>query len=146
MGMSSVHVRVRAPNHMRKILHMSKQPLSESDRLLWQAVTKDVRPLHCAQVTPLPQPLQHAHHVKPRPTPGTTLDLHGATLAAAHEAALAHVDQSKTTHKHVTIITGKSGAMSTHMPTWLDHLPHVRQVDTLPGGGAFRVWLRKPKK
>jgi DNA-nicking Smr family endonuclease len=74
------------------------------------------------------------------------MDLHGASLASAHEAALAHVDQSKFHHKHVMIITGKSGPMSSHMPRWLDHLPHVKQVDTLPGGGAFRVWLRKPKK
>lgn len=120
--------------------------LSEKDKQLWQAFTKSVQPLHCAQVTPAPQPLQRARDVKPRPTPSTLLDLHGETLASAHAAALAHVDPLHAHHKRVTIITGKSGEMSTHMPKWLEHLPHVRQVDTLPGGGAFKVWLRKPKK
>lgn len=118
--------------------------LTQLDQHIWEQYTKTIQPLKNSKPIPLgtvPSKIQ----ITPRPSPHHTLDLHGETLARAHAAALAHVDPSKTTHKHVMIITGKSGLMSSHLPKWLDHLPHVRQVDTLEGGGAFRVWLKKPK-
>jgi len=119
--------------------------LTPQDQATWEAYTQQVQPLKHNNSLPCNPPSTKVQ-VTPRLPYSAVMDLHGASLASAHEAALAHVDQSKFHHKHVMIITGKSGPMSSHMPRWLDHLPHVKQVDTLPGGGAFRVWLRKPKK
>ena len=86
-----------------------------------------------------------------------TLDLHGLTEAAAHQALLAFIERvAARGARQVLVVTGKgaglSGALRTNVPRWLEAAPQgrfVSQINVAPpsrgGDGAYIVRLKKPR-
>ena len=95
---------------------------------------------------PLSQPPQ-ARPPKPRPqpVPSRTVDLHGLTLAQAHDRILAQLDLWKGLTRSLVFVTGKSGLIRQEFSRWLQHHSAVSRIETLNGGGAFRVYYHKTR-
>jgi DNA-nicking Smr family endonuclease len=73
----------------------------------------------------------------------TSLDLHGMTVADAHQTALSYVaDAFRLALPEVTVITGRSGTIRAEFATWMALSPHVRSIQEKNGGGAFSVLLK----
>ena len=113
-------------------------------------------------------PHTHRRLRKGKLTPESRIDLHGMTLAVA-PAALANfiLRAHASGQRLVLVITGKGrgggadqgpiptrpGALRHNVPHWL-HMPPLSSVvaQVLPahdrhgGGGAYYVWLRKPRR
>jgi len=118
--------------------------LTKEESELWRRVTKTIRPLDSSPVSPVetlsrvqqPQPLNSSF----RPV----LDLHGAFLHDAYVRAKSHVEDAYLKgFKYVIVITGLSGQIHDEFPRWFADHPHVRSINSLRGGGAWEVWLKK---
>jgi DNA-nicking Smr family endonuclease len=116
--------------------------LSDKDREIWRMAMRDVKPL--PQTTP-PELISKIPSAKPPARDSHIWDLHGMTINQAHELTLNQVQQHSGQRRSVTFITGKSGQMNREFPQWLDLHPGVRRIDSLNGGGAYRVWFKKIK-
>lgn len=114
-----------------------KRTLTGDDRRVWRYVSRKVTPYGTPEVrrTLPPYPSTQFHH---------TLDLHNHTLKDAHVAALAHVERASSLgFSKVTVITGKSGPISTEFQHWLKSRADVRKAVPLNDGGAWEVWLKR---
>jgi DNA-nicking Smr family endonuclease len=114
---------------------------SSDDLELWQAVMRDVTPLHTSPTAPrLP-----VFRRLPSPSLGHTLDLHGMTLREAYAATNDFLVQNATSYRYVTIITGLSGRIRYEFRHWLAGHP-VQRIEELNGGGSVRVYFRKKER
>ena len=118
-------------------------PLSDRDREIWRMAMKDVKPLgsSCA-----PDPIMNLPRAKPPTKDIQMWDLHGMTLDQAHELTLREVDRHLGHKGSVTFITGKSGQINQEFQHWLDRYPGVKTVESINGGGAYRVWFTKARQ
>lgn len=105
---------------------------------------KDVKPLDRSALANPPTPGRPAIAQPQRP-PGTW-DLHGLTLSEAYQLTRGQVQQASQSWRYQTFITGKSGRMNQEFSQWLENCNHVRKIEPLGSGGAYRVWFRKPKR
>lgn len=137
---------------------------NNGDDDIWQAVTAIVKPLKKKAVVtrvltaeelankpfksksgPRRAPVRNAYDAK--------IDLHGLTEDAAHQALLKFVNDYRQRGAHrLLVITGKSGALRTNTPRWLDVPPvsyAIAGIDVAPvslgGEGAYIVRLKKPR-
>jgi hypothetical protein len=110
---------------------IGRQPTEEECRL-WQRYLERMS-------EPVPVPT----HSPPKPRTACVLDLHGMTAAEAYAAFCAFVAGGKGGYKYLTVVTGKSGVIRREFEHWTANCADIRRVDTLNGGGAFRVYLRK---
>jgi hypothetical protein len=119
--------------------------ISQKDKLLWEKFTAGVTPLTRSTAIAAYHPTPH---IKPlKLAPGTpTLDLHGYSLAEAHQLLRDHVSQWRERLKWVTVITGKSGPMKEQVPLWAQAISGVKSVEPLNGGGAYRLWFKHSNK
>lgn len=109
---------------------------------------------------------QHRRLRKGKLAPEARIDLHGMTLATAHQALIGFVLQARAANKKlILVITGKGrggvnapgllpetrrGALRHDVPRWLE-MPPLDQIvsgvsqahDRHGGGGAYYVWLRR---
>lgn len=113
------------------------------DAALWEAVTSDIVPLGAIAKQPSKGPGVLLHGCFTRPIDRGTLDLHGLTLDAAYAAAKDYVD--KAIERAPTIITGISGQIKSEFEFWFENHPSVRKVESLNGGGAYRLHLKKQR-
>lgn len=114
-----------------------KQRLVGDDRRVWRYVCRKVTPMGQHERIRTAPPLRR-NHSEP------LLDLHNLTVRDAHTAALRHLDQAASMgFDHVTIVTGKSGPISTEFPHWLHSRQDVRKTVCLNDGGAWQVWLKR---
>lgn len=120
-------------------------PLSPNDQQLWASVIKHVQPLDHKQISHVPGNLLKSSVIQHN-TNHHTLDLHGMTLAAAHERIQDHLRENRQSYKFVTIITGKSGALSDLAPRWIEQMPHVGKVDHADHKGSVKVWFKRTQK
>lgn len=117
--------------------------MTREDAELWKRVTEGLQSLLPKPRAPVIRP-DAPLSVRRHRARFTTLDLHGLTLQQAHAEALAHVRAGKAAGlKYVTVITGLSGEIRREFRYWIEPLPEVRKVETLNGGGAFKVFLKK---
>jgi hypothetical protein len=118
--------------------------MTPEDRKLWKLVTDGISPLvFTSTVSPpvaRPRPL-----MPPRGRFRPTLDLHGLTLAQAHNETRQFIYEAKVFYglKYVRVITGLSGSIRREFPLWVAMLPQVRTIEPLNGGGAFKIVLTK---
>ena len=92
---------------------------------------------------PSPQPTPQTTPIKPKiPYPKKCVDLHGLTIQEAHAITLHQLDIWKNVAKSLVFITGKSGIIRQEFLHWVQN---TGKVETLNGGGAFRVFLKKNK-
>lgn len=119
--------------------------LSEDERKLWERTTKTVRPLDNAPVSPV-EGHQHIRVTAPR-SQGfrPVLDLHGLTLHEAFQKSKDHIQTAVLLgqHRYVIIITGLSGQIHQEFPRWFTNHPQVRSINSLRGGGAWEIWLKR---
>lgn len=118
--------------------------LTNSEQDLWARATKGVRPLDKAPTEPVEgQPCVSV------PVPqdmgfSPVLDLHGYILHDAYQKSRDHVQNGAMMgFKYVTIITGLSGQIHEEFPRWFANNPLVRSINSLRGGGAWEIWLKK---
>lgn len=72
------------------------------------------------------------------------LDLHGLKIQEAFEAVQEHLYQGfHNGFKKVTVISGRSGQINQEIPRWLENNSYVRSINSLRGGGAWEVCLKK---
>ena len=117
--------------------------LSDQERELWSRITKDVAPLDRSPVSPL-EPLPITRVSAPRSVPqGPVLDLHGLTLHDAFVQSKAHIENAYGRFRYVVIITGLSGQIHDEFPSWVTGHRLVRSINSLRGGGAWEIWLKK---
>ncbi len=111
--------------------------LTQEDRELWKKITDSV-------TTSVFYP---ATAIRPYAVRGEyLLDLHGLTVAQAHAQFKSFITQNSLRNsKYVTIITGLSGIIQREFPFWTISMPEIRRIETLNGGGAFKVYLRRYK-
>ncbi len=117
--------------------------VSEADTALWESVTKDVTPLNKTP-TVQQQPPRETKATKSPIYPKHTWDLHGHSLSEAW--ALTQTQLQHTHYDSLLFITGKSGDINREFQSWAENHPQVKSIQAQPSGGAYRVWLRKPKK
>jgi hypothetical protein len=110
-----------------------------SDNDVWCAYIKGVTPLGKRAIAP---PSPHSQRAV-EPTLGHTLDLHGLTLTDAHAKTVELLSHGCYRFRYVTIITGLSGAIRQEFLQWIDGYPMVQRIETINGGGGFRVHFRK---
>jgi DNA-nicking Smr family endonuclease len=114
-----------------------KRTLGSDDGRVWRYVCRRVTPMGQHEVLRTAPPLR-TKHAEP------LLDLHNLTIASAHAAALDHIQRcSREGITKVTIVTGKSGPISTEFPHWLHNRSEVRRSAPLNDGGAWEVWLKR---
>jgi DNA-nicking Smr family endonuclease len=119
--------------------------MSEQDQQLWAAAMKHVQPLHVTHTVnhaPLAEKISRIPHSRPA---HHTWDLHGMALGEGYQFSLDKIHAQQGNYKFVTFITGKSGQMNQEFVQWLDNNPHVRKVEPVNNGGAYRVWFRKTR-
>lgn len=118
--------------------------LSPTDKALWARLTQGVRRLDGAPTSPIQgknwleatTPRQSAYH--------PSLDLHGLTIHAAHSAVLDHVYQGRQMgYRVLTVISGRSGQINAEMPRWLEGHRDVRSIESMNGGGAWKICLKR---
>lgn len=115
--------------------------MTPEDKQLWDSVAVSVRKPGDPQ-DPLPSAPIHLRQWPTNPAP-TSVDLHGLTLAQAFDVTrrfLYHARQARL--KQVTIITGRSGAICAEFPAWCGANPIIREIQRLPNGGSFKVYLK----
>jgi DNA-nicking Smr family endonuclease len=110
---------------------------------MWSKVTKDVTPLGSTPMSPVEQSI-----VLPATTPRAkpfrpVLDLHGLTLHDAYNRSVSHIANAAGKYRYVVIITGLSGQIREEFPKWFSNHALVRSINSLRGGGAWEVWLKK---
>jgi DNA-nicking Smr family endonuclease len=122
------------------------QNISNDDLKLWHAVI--------ATVTPLDNPSSDVTSSQPcnvrsypeQGTISTTYDLHGLTIESAYRFMLDLVMLlNEYEIKQVRIITGKSGAIRSEFPQWMNTPVFLMKVSrySLEGtGGSFMISLR----
>jgi hypothetical protein len=103
---------------------------------------KDVKPLVKTSVS---SPVPGMAPPKPPAKDKHIWDLHGMTLDEAHQLAISQVQTHQGKSGSVTFITGKSGQMRNEFCHWLDREQGISRIESLNGGGAFRVWFKKIK-
>jgi hypothetical protein len=121
-------------------MNAGRKPRDEEIRL-WQTYLGDVVRLPQRQIVASASP--PTVYRPPEPRRGAVLDLHGLTTAEAHAAFCAFVAGSIGVYQHVTVVTGTGGVIRREFDHWLATRPEVRRAESLPGGGAFRLHLRK---
>ncbi len=114
-----------------------KRSLSDAEIALWKAYTAGEASV-VPNATPIIRPSQRASGVN-------RLDLHGMTIAEAHKATLAFIEEANRVHKAVTVITGLSGEIRREFPQWLETIPSVRKIEEMNGRGAFKIRFKKRK-
>lgn len=77
------------------------------------------------------------------PCRSAVLDLHGLSAAEAYTAFCAFVEGSKGVYRRITVVTGMGGLIRREFEHWVANRSEVRHAEILPGGGAFRLHLRK---
>lgn len=119
------------------------QGLTPADQAIWSQVTKDVRPLGKAPVTPS-EGLPRIRVSEPRnPAYSPRMDLHGVTVHEAFGMVQDHIYQGvQNGYKKLTIITGRSGQINQELPRWLERNSYVRSVTQLPNGGSWEVMIK----
>lgn len=114
--------------------------MSPEDHEIWSRITETVTPNGCKKPSRASSLLVASYlrwTFRPR------LDLHGLKIADAYAEVQRHISEaSRRGVKSVEIITGLSGAIRREFPYWLDDRHDVSRVESLNGGGAFRVVLR----
>lgn len=117
--------------------------LTGEERDLWSRVTKGIRPLDQAPVTPS-EGLPHIRVSEPRNLNySPRMDLHGVTVHDAFGMVQDHIYQGvQNGYKRLTIITGRSGQINQELPRWLERNPRVRSVTQLPNGGSWEVMIK----
>lgn len=114
------------------------------DSGVWNAYCKQVTPLRGGKVpSPAPAPFGFAFAT---PLVHHTLDLHGLTVADAHAETRGFLARARGIYNYVTVITGRSGAIRDEFLPWLEGDSTISRIESLNGGGAFRIHFRKPKK
>ena len=109
---------------------------------LWHSVMNGTTQIHRQTLPTSPTPRA------PRPQPmslSRTVDLHGLTLEQAHRRTIEQLDAWKGLTRNLVFVTGKSGRIREEFSRWLEGYPGVSRVETLDGGGAFRVHYPKPR-
>jgi hypothetical protein len=126
------------PPKQRERIEARSQELA--DQYLWDFVKQRITPLGTPD--PHQKPLSDASMVMA----SRCLDMHGMTIAEAHRSFKDWVSslQASGTPNGV-IITGKSGEIRREFPTWADLHPSIGQIEEMNGGGAFRVFIRRPR-
>jgi DNA-nicking Smr family endonuclease len=113
-----------------------------ADNSLWEAATRDVKPLASEPPAIPPYAVQRL----PEPSTGPSvhrLDLHGLTVADAHRRTRDFLESSVV--RSATVVTGRSGIIRQEFRLWLQNDRRVARIEELHGGGAFRVHFRKMK-
>lgn len=107
----------------------------EADERLWQA--------YVADVTPINGPIIPSRRTMPlrglRQALQPSLDLHGMTLQEAHKAVCGFLEAATGQYRSVVVVTGSSGAIRREFLHWCAGMCQVRRVETMNGGGAFRL-------
>ena len=113
--------------------------LTPEESELWNKVMSGTLQICKQSLPPIPTPTP----VKPKiHYPKKCVDLHGMTIQEAHAITLHQLDIWKNVAKSLVFITGKSGIIRQEFLHWVQH---AGKVETLNGGGAFRVFLKKNK-
>ena len=118
--------------------------LTDSEKNLWARATQNVRPLDKAPTGPV-ESLPRVSVPAPRDEGfDPVLDLHGLVLHDAFQRSKGHVQNAAMMgYKYVIIITGLSGQIHEEFPRWFADHPLVRSINSLRGGGAWEIWLKK---
>lgn len=113
--------------------------LNEEDQKLWDRITRSVRSLHDPDhIYDESAKLQMIHVLDFDPV----LDLHGLTVASAHNLANYHIQEAKASNiKKLRHITGKSGQISKEYSDWMKQNQYVKRIEKLNDGGAWNLWL-----
>lgn len=102
--------------------------MTEKDKKLWKAVTDTVVPLGSSggkRNSPRASVVQEPN----------TLDLHGMTVQRAFEETRDFIE--RTSHKRVTVITGRSGQIRAEFERWLEGF-NIKSYSLL-NDGSFEI-------
>ncbi len=114
--------------------------LTDSEKQLWSKITEDVSKIDQPKIVSVPtvslSPIRSKSF-----TP--VLDLHGLTLHDAYNRSVSHIANAAGKYRYVVIITGLSGQIREEFPKWFSNHALVRSINSLRGGGAWEVWLKK---
>lgn len=119
--------------------------MSPEDKEIWKKVTDGVIPLTFtpeAAAIRSPALVVNRQYTLNNRYFSPTLDLHGMSINQAHSETKTFFYKAKLFKlKYVRIITGLSGQIKREFPYWLEHMPEIRRVEMLNGGGAFKIYL-----
>lgn len=123
--------------------HMTRE-LTPAEQAIWSQVTKGIKPLGESGANVSLDDQYFKVSVNPAPTFHPTIDLHGLIIQDAFEAVQQHIETGRRLgYKKLTVITGRSGQINLEMPRWFADHPLVRSINSLRGGGAWEIWLKK---
>lgn len=106
------------------------------DLRLWTHVRRSVTPLGQPCPGPVRRPVHGPRHA--------AMDLHGDTVEAAYGRVRGGIAAARTVgRREIVVVTGRSGAIRAEFPTWAALNPDIRAIEGLPGGGAYRIHLRR---
>ena len=109
---------------------------------IWTEATAGIKPLPRRPLVPF-EPKRGRVPIRD-PFIDHTLDLHGFTIEDAFTETQRFVYNTRAFgYRYATVITGKSGAICEEFPAWVERIPAISRIETLNGGGAFRVYFRK---
>lgn len=116
--------------------------LSDADRKIWEQATKHVTPLGS---NPSPQHLPKISISNIRQNVyDPRIDLHGLTIQDAYTVVLDHITNGALLgYRKLTIISGRSGQINIELPRWAERHSAVRSVDSINGGGAWEICLKR---
>lgn len=115
--------------------------LTADELALWEAFTRNIRPLARDQVANNPP---NVFVCVSRDSFSYTLDLHGLSLHDAHARFTSFIwDAYDRGARYVTVITGRSGQIRVEFPEWAAKDRLIRYIEPLPNGGSFRVYVKK---
>ena len=121
----------------------NKKHISETDASLWAQLTKDVKPLSTTK--PIPPPQQKIpKNIVPNYIFEPNLDLHGYTVQDAFNQVDQQLYQAQQIGQDkVTIITGKSGTISSEFSDWIRYRSDVKKAKPKNNGGAWDIWIKR---
>ena len=118
--------------------------LSEEERRIWEQITSGITPLMNSSVLPSEGPVGPKVIARYPSAYDPRLDLHGMKIQEAYHAVMNHLDQGyREGFKKITVISGRSGQINQEIVRWLENNSHVRSINSLRGGGAWEICLKK---
>ena len=120
---------------------VKKNNISETDASLWATLTKDCQPLTTKVIPPTQNKLPNK--IVPNYIFSPVIDLHGTTVHDAFKKVDQQLHQAhQIGWKRITIITGKSGPISSEFEEWIKHRSEIQKSKS-KDGGSWEIWLKK---
>jgi DNA-nicking Smr family endonuclease len=121
----------------------NKRSISEADASLWATLTRSVIPLNTLKSLPPPEH-KLPRNIIPNYIFEPILDLHGHTVHEAYNHVDRQIHQAhQIGHDKVTIITGKSGPISSEFAEWVKHRSEIKKSKPKNDGGAWDIWIKR---